>query len=357
MQKQNESSITLSLHQEIEREVREIEKEMEWHPELDELKVTEEMDRALLEEIQAYEAEMEERRRFAEKADEDVRSLEERSEGSGNSGNADRHSGENVSGRSGEFRKTEDSVEFSAELMPDLAKLSRISRGTAGDDGKGRKYIGFGEEGGREEKEGKVCYRRKKRKYWVVSLAAVLVLVLGVGVNSVGSKSYLKTLKEIFVKEEPVNLINVEDMEKQNTEDVDELEVYKEIEEKLHIKPVRLIYKPGDMKLVEYNIYEEMLMVRLLYKYQDEIIRYILYVNSADSSWGEKEEDFKVDDYTVLASEMEIRVEEFQVYNSINNRQTANFEYQGVHYQLTGVMERADFEMILKNLYFFGKKA
>lgn len=353
MQKQNESSITLSLHQEIEREVREIEKEMERHPELDELKVTEEMDRALLEEIQAYEAEMEERRRFAEKADEDVRSLEERSEGSGNPGNADRHSGEDVSGRSGEFRKAEDSVEFSAELMPDLAKLSRISRGTAGDDGKGRKYTGFGEEGGREEKEGKGCYRRKKRKYWVVSLAAVLVIVLGVGVNSVGSKSYLKVLWERVSGGVPVNVMNVEDMEEKYTEDVDEIAVYREIKEKLNIQPVRMFYKPNGMKLSDYKIYEEMLMVRLVYKYQDEIIRYILYVNDADSSWGEKEEDIKVEEYQIFVNEIGISVEEYQVPNNLINRQVANFEYQGVHYQLTGVIEKSEFKKILENFYFF----
>ncbi|MCI8722479.1 MAG: DUF4367 domain-containing protein [Ruminococcus sp.] len=353
MQKQNESSITLSLHQEIEREVREIEKEMERHPELDELKVTEEMDRALLEEIQAYEAEMEERRLFAEKADEDVRSLEERSEGSGNPGNADRHSGENVSGRSGEFRKAEDSVEFSAELMPDLAKLSRISRGTVGDDGKGRKYTGFGEEGVREEKEGKVCYRRKKRKYWVVSLVAVLVIVLGVGVNSVGSKPYWKTLWDRLLGTDPVKIMNVEDMEIQETEDGDELTAYKEIKEKLNIQPVRMFYKPNGMKLSDYKIYEEMLMVRLVYKYQDEIIRYILYVNDADSSWGEKEEDLKVEEYQIFVNEIEISVEEYQVPNNLINRQVANFEYQGVHYQLTGVMEKSEFKKILENFYFF----
>ncbi len=353
MQKQNESSITLSLHQEIEREVREIEKEMERHPELDELKVTEEMDRALLEEIQAYEAEMEERRRFAEKADEDVRSLEERSEGSGNSGNADRHSGENVSGRSGEFRKTEDSVEFSAELMLDLAKLSRISRGTAGDDGKGRKYTGFGEEGGREEKEGKVCYRRKKRKYWVVSLAAVLVIVLGVGVNSVGSKSYWKTLWDRLLGTDPVKIMNVEDMEIQETEDGDELTAYKEIKEKLNIQPVRMFYKPDDMELVDYKIYEEMLSAQLLYKYQDEVIKYVLYINSSDSSWGEKKEDKKINEYTVSISGVEVRVSEFLVADSSENRQAANFEYQGVHYQLKGVMKTEEFKKILENLYFF----
>ena len=45
-------------------------------------------------------------------------------------------------------------------------------------------------------------------------------------------------------------------MEKQNTEDVDEIAVYREIEDKFHVKPVRLIYKPDDMELENYIIDE-----------------------------------------------------------------------------------------------------
>ena len=74
MQTQKRSSITLSLHQEIEREAQEIEKEMARHTELDEIQVTEAMDRALIKKIQAYEKEMEEKR-AAEKAGEDARKI------------------------------------------------------------------------------------------------------------------------------------------------------------------------------------------------------------------------------------------------------------------------------------------
>ncbi len=142
-------------------------------------------------------------------------------------------------------------------------------------------------------------------------------------------------------------------MEIQEIEDGDELTAYKEIKEKLNIQPVRMFYKPDGMKLSDYKIYEEMLMVRLVYKYQDEIIRYILYVNDADSSWGEKEEDIKVEEYQILVNEIEISVEEYQVPNNLINRQVANFEYKGIHYQLTGVMEKSEFKKILENFYFF----
>lgn len=344
MQTQKKSSITLSLHQEIEREVQEIEKEMVRHTELDELQVTEAMDRALLNKIEAYEREKEEKR-AAEKAGEDIRKIRNASGEDITSDDAvDRRKpgGKNVFDIDEDYEEPDDYdgfVEFSEELMPDLSRLAM------GESGKRRKYTG-------ESTEEKVVYRRKKKKYFLVSLAAVLIIVLGVSVNSVGSKSYWKNVWQA-VRGEPINGIDVEDMEKQNTEDVDEIATYNEIEDKLHIKPVRLIYKPDDMKLVNYEISNEMLTAQLLYKCQDEVIKYILYVNSADSSWGEKEEDEKLDDYIVSVNGIEIKVDEFLVDNSLENRQAAEFEYKGVHYQLKGIMRRSEFEKILKNLYFF----
>lgn len=340
MQKRNKASITLSLRQEIEREAQNIEKEMAKHPELDQIQVTDEMDKAFQEKIRALEKEMEERRRSAKKAEEDSRELREGVPVDTSADKPGGFRGEDAPGVSGKFRVPDDDVEFSDELAPDLSEI--LARGS----GDGRKDA--------EKDAGKkVVYRRKKRKYFVVSLVAVLVIVLGVGMNSVGSKSYWKMIKEIFVGEEPVNVINIEDMEKHNTEDIDELAVYREIKEKLNIDPVRLPYKPDNMVLKNYEIYEDILTAQLLYKYQDEIIRYILYVSDVDSSWGQKEEDKKIGEYTLSINEIEIKVDEFQVEDPLEIRQTANFEYQGVHYQLSGVMEKEELKKILENLYFF----
>lgn len=344
MQTQKKSSITLSLHQEIEREVQEIEKEMARHTELDEIQVTEAMDRALIKKIQAYEKEMEEKR-AAEKAGEDTRKIRnafveiEEEIISDDSVDSGKPGVKNIFYMDKDFDDSDDMVEFSEELVPDLSGMA------VRNIGKERKYAG-------ENKEGRTIYRRRKKKYLVVSLAAVLIIVLGVSVNSVGSKSYWKNVWQA-VRGEPINGIDVEDMEKQNTEDVDEIAVYREIEDKFQIKPVRLIYKPDDMELEDYEIYEEMLTAQLLYKNQNEVIKYILYVNSADSSWGEKEEDEKLNEYIVSVNGIEIYVEEFRVRNSIENRQSANFEYQGIHYQLKGVMKKSEFKEILNNLYFF----
>lgn len=478
MQKERGSSRSLSLHEDIEREAREIEKEMKRHPELDDIQVTEEMDAALLKKIQAYEEELEEEREAVKKVEENLRKnhyLSASAEKAGHhadTANAGRH-----------FRVPGDSVEFSAELMPEIprdfvlggrntgkirntgrpagdvvsgyaghtqemaagyaapmeetasgytghiqasapgyiapveatvsggyrnrgekasdytggigtavpgyeenirtaasgyrgsmerpmARYAKSSEKLAAGYNEGVEAVGTEsaaedtqagrsaepertvQSGVEEPGEGKVLYRRKKKKYWLFSLAAVLVIVMGFGVTSVGSKSHWKVLWET-VTGVPMNGIDTEDMDSTETEDIDEIAIYSEIREKLKIKPVRIIYKPDNMKLIDYEIQEEILKVQLLYKYKSEIIRYFLYMNDSDASIDQNEEDNKIDEYIVCVNEMKIKVEEFEVADNSNNRQIANFEYKDVHYQLKGVMERSEFKKILENLYFY----
>lgn len=286
----------LSLQEEIEREAREIEKEISNHPELDDIHVTEEMDAALLAKILAYEEEKEEEK-----------SARQELEGKKNKGD----------------------VEFSEELVPDLSVVKNTDAGTE-----------------------TVVYRRKKKRLLLVSLVAVLVLVLGTGMTSVGSKSYWKSLWGKLYGEEPMQFIDVEDMEGRDSEDGDDATAYREIGEALGISAVRLIYKPDGMWLDQCIIDTKQGQAKLFYKYHNEIIQYIVYMNDEDSSYGIKAEDAKVDEYSVSTDRMVIKVEEYQVPKYSEHRQIANFEYQGIKYQLKGIMEREEFKKILKNLYF-----
>ena len=286
----------LSLQEEIEREAREIEKEISNHPELDDIHVTEEMDAALLAKILAYEEEKEEEK-----------SARQELEGKKNKGD----------------------VEFSEELVPDLSVVKNTDAGTE-----------------------TVVYRRKKKRLLLVSLVAVLVLVLGTGMTSVGSKSYWKVLWERITGDEPMKVINVEDMNQYSTEDVDEVAAYREIDDALGISVVRIIHRPKKMWFDQYVIDTKQEQAKLFYKYNNEIIQYTIYVNDQDSSLGRKEEDVKTGEYVVSTDKIEIKVEEFQIPKYSTHRQVANFEYQGVRYQLKGIMEKEEFEIILKNLYF-----
>lgn len=200
--------------------------------------------------------------------------------------------------------------------------------------------------------EKKVVYHKKKKIRWFFILAAVFVLVLGVGMTSVGSKSYWKELLDVFRGEETTKIIDVEDMEKKETEDIDEVFVYQEIKEKLGITPVEFRYKPELMVLKKYEIDENLRVARLLFEYNDLHMRYTIYASDEDSSWTEKEEDEKVGEYVLFKENIEIKVEEIQKPKQQQNTRIARFEYQGIHYELKGEMKREEFDKILENLFF-----
>lgn len=197
----------------------------------------------------------------------------------------------------------------------------------------------------------KVHYRRKRR-YIIVALAAVIVLVCGSVMTGVGSKSYWKVIWERINGEESSNIINVEDMESQESNDVDEVGVYREITEKFGTYIVRLGYKPKGMILKRYIVDEEQRKTFLFYEYNKEVIRYSIYMNDMDSSLGQKETDKLLNEYEIENNQQIINVEEYKVDDSDLNRYIAEFKYKDAYYQLIGIMKKTEFDKIIKNLIF-----
>ncbi len=94
-------------------------------------------------------------------------------------------------------------------------------------------------------------------------------------------------------------------------------------------------------------------MAKVLYDITEKVILYAIYLNDEDSSYSEKVSDQLTDEFDVTNEKQTIHVTEYQVRDTTDYRYVAYFEYQGVHYQLMGIMKRSDFEEILKNLYYF----
>lgn len=286
--------IKLSLQKELKRETEEIKKELERHPELAQMEVSEEKDAEFFERACALEAELKEERLNEETSE---------------------------------------------------ASISSTSNPTV-----------FGASAHGSRVEPVVVYRRRRKKRtMLVALVAVLVLVMGLSMTSVGSKSYLKVLLERFAGEDenPMKILNVEDMDTMNSDDGKETAAYREIGEKLGIYVVKIKERPESMVLMEVQIEETLMQAKLFYQFSGEVIRYTIYLNDKDSSWGEVEEDTIVKAYEVVVNDVTISVKEYEVENYETYRRVAEFTYRGVHYQLKGIMEQEEFEKILKNLHFF----
>lgn len=203
-----------------------------------------------------------------------------------------------------------------------------------------------------DKKHKKVVRKKKKSKLVIGALAAVLILVCGSVMTSVGSKSYWKVLWERESGDENYNLINVEDMETKESEDIDEIEIYKEIAKVMGDYLVRMEYKPKDMVLKRYIIDKDQRMTVLFYQYGEEVIKYYMYTNSTDSSFGEKTIDQLLDEYEFQNGKHSILVKQYEIKNSDEERYIAEFEYKDIHYQIKGSMEKEEFEKILENLFF-----
>lgn len=199
----------------------------------------------------------------------------------------------------------------------------------------------------------KVVYRKKKRTYVIGAIAAIIILICGSVMTSVESKSYVKVLWERINGDESSNIINVEDMDSKKTKDVDEDAAYKELTKTFGDYLVRLGYYPQDMRLSRYTVDEQQRQATLFYEYRDEVVRYSMYLNDDDSSFGQKEVDNEVDKYTETCGDITIEVKVYQTESTGRLRYVAKFERYDVHYQLMGTMERAEFDKILKNLIFF----
>lgn len=203
-----------------------------------------------------------------------------------------------------------------------------------------------------DKRHKKVIRKKKKSKLVIGALAAVLILVCGSVMTSVGSKSYWKTLWNDSNGDEQNNGIDVENMESIETEDIDEVGVYKEIAKVMGNYLVRIEYKPEDMALKRYIIDKEQRMAVLFYQYGEAVIKYYMYTNSTDSSFGEKKVDQLLDEYEFQNGNHSILVKQYEIKNSDEERYIAEFEYKDIHYQIKGSMEKEEFEKILENLFF-----
>ena len=203
-----------------------------------------------------------------------------------------------------------------------------------------------------DKRHKKVVRKKKKSKLVIGALAAVLILVCGSVMTSVGSKSYWKTLWNDSNGDEQNNGIDVENMESIETEDIDEMEVDKKITKVMGVSLVKMQYKPKDMVLKRYIIDEEQRRAILFYQYGEEVIKYYMYTNSTDSSFGEKTVDQLLDEYEFQNGKHSILVKQYEIKNSDEERYIAEFEYNDIHYQIKGSMEKEEFEKILENLFF-----
>ena len=189
------------------------------------------------------------------------------------------------------------------------------------------------------------------RKYFV--LAAAVVCALAFGVTSMGGpERVFETFQRYTLDREQVR-VNSDDMEL--VESISEEEAYQQIEDEFGFYPVKPIYKPEGVDVLEMNMGEEIQGIDLLYGKDEEIVfSYFIRPNYRNGSFGIDIEDNVIDEYNVESGNVSITVKQYAVEEIDNNRWSGEFSYQDVHYFIVATnMKQEEFKKIIKNLNFY----
>ena len=210
---------------------------------------------------------------------------------------------------------------------------------------------GKGETDGEEAGENTRRVRKKKSLRVYVALAAVMIMVLAVSMSSVGDgRSLMKTIKSMVGEREVVKVNSGEDNYVIEAES--EEEAYQKIKDEFGINSVKIMHVSKGMQFNRIEIDKEMHVAELYYNYKDENIVYIINCDRSKNSVGVDREDEIIEKYDMEVQGIEISVKVCQLPETDRKRYFAYFNYKEGEYFLIGVMERGEFEDILKNLYF-----
>lgn len=206
----------------------------------------------------------------------------------------------------------------------------------------------------RNQSEEKKIYtmRRKKRNIRrIVALAAVLILVMAVGITSFGGPERMLQFMKSSVGGRQVSKVNSSDKNK-IIEEEDEEKAYEKIEKEFGIAPVRLWWYPENMEFENMILDTDIQVAEVDYLYKDKKIEYFVSASYGEVSWGYDNEDKKIDYYCEQVKGTDIEVTEYETPETERNRYVAEFEYKKLHYCLSGELTKEEIENILKNLYF-----
>ena len=194
--------------------------------------------------------------------------------------------------------------------------------------------------------------RRKSRRgilrpRTAIIAAALLALLLGVGVVTVGSREYRPEIIEREQGTETTTKIN-------NTEDAvasayDEEEVCQEIEEKLGVLAPRLIYKPQGMELSEYWIDEEVGEAVIKYRHESNELKIYINKNYYDTSANFEMDGAEIESVEIVANGLLVSVYEYMDSKGEQYYQS-EFEIYNTYYSIMGMVEKNEYNKILENI-------
>lgn len=203
-----------------------------------------------------------------------------------------------------------------------------------------------------EEKKIYTIRRKKRNIRRIVALAAVLILVMAVGMTSIGGPERMLQFMKSSVGGRQVSKVNSSDKNK-IIEEEDEEKAYTKIMDEFGIGPVKIIWRSVGMEFEKMELDPDIQVAELDYQYNGKKVEYFVSASYGKVSWGYDNEDKKIDQYHCKQVKIaDIEVTGYETPETERNRYVAEFEYKKLYYSLSGELTKEEMENILKNLHF-----
>lgn len=201
-----------------------------------------------------------------------------------------------------------------------------------------------------ERSASKKSGRKKRWKIYAASAAAVL-LVLTVGITSIGGAERIGSVMELIIGNRKVVQVDSDEKNKVSKNEEEE-NAYQKIRDTFGVEPVKLIRLEKSMKFLQMDLDENLQVAEMLYQYNEKNFLYVVSAGYYNSSFGFDTDDKIIDKDIVEVDGNDIELIEYQVKQTGTIKCSAHFTYQKLEYFLTGKLEIEEFKKILKNLYF-----
>ena len=162
-----------------------------------------------------------------------------------------------------------------------------------------------------EEKIIYTMHRKKRNIRRIVALAAVLILVMAVGMTSIGGPERMLQFMKSSVGGRQVSKVNSSDKNK-IIEEEDEEKAYEKLADEFGIDPVRLIWRPKGMKFEKMILDTDIQVAEVDYLYKSKRIEYFISASYGEVSWGYDNEDKKINCYYEQVGKTDIEVTEYE---------------------------------------------
>lgn len=225
-------------------------------------------------------------------------------------------------------------------------------RAYAGLSEEDREALEIGRKIREEQKAGKKKRRVIKGIKYAAAAAVVAVVCTGVrSMTSVGHGEKFASTIEQMVGGRKIVKINSDEGNKVS-EGVEEEKAYQEIKNIFGADVVRPMIKKG-MEFKHMNLDADLQVAEMLYQYEGKSVWYIISASYYKSSFGFDAEDKIVKKENVELGNTIAEIKEYKRRGSEEVKCTAQFTSKKLEYFLIAHVEKDDFEIILKNLYFF----